>query len=50
MPVGLVDNLPVGLQIVGPHLGDKKVLQLAKKIEDLVEFDKLGEPGGLSST
>ena len=48
MPVGLVDRLPVGLQIIGPHLGEKKILQLAKRIEDMVQFDQLGEPRGIS--
>lgn len=48
IPAGLVDNLPIGLQIIGPHLGEKKVLQLAKKIEDFVQFDKLGEPHGIA--
>jgi aspartyl-tRNA(Asn)/glutamyl-tRNA(Gln) amidotransferase subunit A len=48
IPVGLLNGLPAGLQIIGPHLGEKKVLQLAKKIEELVEFDKLGEPHGIS--
>ena len=32
---GLVDGLPVGLQIVGPHLGDGLVLTIAGKIEAL---------------
>ena len=32
---GLVDGLPVGLQIVGPHLGDAIVLSAAAAIEKL---------------
>lgn len=41
IPIGLVSNLPVGLQIIGPHLAEKKVLQLAKKVEDLAKFREL---------
>lgn len=41
VPVALSDGLPVGLQIIGPHWSEGKVLQLAKKIEDLAEFTKL---------
>jgi aspartyl-tRNA(Asn)/glutamyl-tRNA(Gln) amidotransferase subunit A len=33
--VGLVEGLPVGLQIVGPHLGDALVLTAAAKVEAL---------------
>ena len=32
---GMVDGLPVGLQIVGPHLGDALVLSVAAKVEAL---------------
>ena len=32
---GLVDGLPVGLQIVGPHLGDALALTAAAKVEAL---------------
>jgi aspartyl-tRNA(Asn)/glutamyl-tRNA(Gln) amidotransferase subunit A len=40
VPVGTVDsdggkNLPVGLQILGPHLGEAKLLQIAKAAEAL---------------
>jgi aspartyl-tRNA(Asn)/glutamyl-tRNA(Gln) amidotransferase subunit A len=47
IPIGLLGNLPVGLQIIGPRLGEKKIFQVAKKIEDMVGFDKLGEPYGI---
>lgn len=40
IPIGLAAGLPVGLQIIGPHLAEEKLLQLAKKIEDIVEWPK----------
>ena len=38
VPCGTTDfdggtNLPVGLQILGPHLGEAKLLQIAKAAE-----------------
>ena len=33
IPFGFADGLPVGIQIVGPHLADKAVLQIAKAFE-----------------
>lgn len=45
IPVGLSGGLPVGLQIIGPHFGEARVLSLAKKIEDLVKFG--GEHGNI---
>jgi aspartyl-tRNA(Asn)/glutamyl-tRNA(Gln) amidotransferase subunit A len=33
--VGLVEGLPVGLQIVGPHLGDALVLSVAAGVESM---------------
>ena len=39
VPVGLVDGLPVGIQIVGAVGRDNVVLQFAKSIQPL--FDKL---------
>ena len=39
IPVGLVDGLPVGIQMVGAVDNDNVVLQFAKSIQPL--FDKL---------
>ncbi len=33
VPVGLLDGLPVGLQVIGPHFADAKVLRIGKLIE-----------------
>lgn len=33
IPAGLSDNLPVGLQIIGPQFSDLNILQLAKEFE-----------------
>ena len=41
VPIALSEGLPVGLQIIGPHFQEQKVLRLAKKIEDLVKFKDL---------
>lgn len=38
VPCGLVGGLPVGLQIVGPHLGDGLVLSAAAAFERIVPF------------
>jgi aspartyl-tRNA(Asn)/glutamyl-tRNA(Gln) amidotransferase subunit A len=31
-------NLPTGLQILGPHLGEAKLLQIAKAAEGAYKF------------
>lgn len=35
VPLEPVDGLPVGLQILGPHLGEKAILKVAKTVEGL---------------
>lgn len=42
VPCGLVGGLPIGLQIVGQHLGDAKVLSAAAAFEAVLP--KLGRP------
>jgi aspartyl-tRNA(Asn)/glutamyl-tRNA(Gln) amidotransferase subunit A len=36
VPAGLVDGLPIGLQIVGPRYADARVLQMAAQVERLL--------------
>jgi len=36
MPVGKIDNLPVGLQIIAPHFKENNIFALGKQIEKLV--------------
>lgn len=40
VPVGLVDGLPVGAQLVTPMHTDALVLSLAEQLEELVDFDR----------
>jgi amidase len=35
VPCGLVDGLPVGLQLVGPHFSESRLLQVAAAIESM---------------
>lgn len=37
LPCGKIDNLPVGLQIIGPHFGEEDIFKLAVLIEGLVD-------------
>ncbi len=37
LPVGFVDKLPVGLQIIGNHFEEDKILTVASEIEKLVQ-------------
>ena len=38
VPVGLVDEMPIGLQVVGPHNDEASVLDFCEDIEDMVAF------------
>jgi Asp-tRNA(Asn)/Glu-tRNA(Gln) amidotransferase A subunit family amidase/enoyl-CoA hydratase/carnithine racemase len=38
LPCGLVDGLPVGLQVVGPRGGDRAVLDLCEALEEALHF------------
>ena len=36
VPAGLVDGLPIGLQVIGPRYADARVLQMAAQVERLL--------------
>lgn len=40
VPCGFVKGLPVGLQIMGPHFGEEKILQAAYAYEQATQFYK----------
>ncbi len=42
VPIGIVDGLPVGLQIMGKRFKDAEVLNLAYAVEQMVNFDYTG--------
>ena len=44
IPGGFSDGLPVGLQILGPALGEEKLLQLAYAYEQATEWHKQRPP------
>jgi Asp-tRNA(Asn)/Glu-tRNA(Gln) amidotransferase A subunit family amidase len=39
LPCGLADDLPVGVQLVGPPLGEALVLDVAQELEEALRFD-----------
>lgn len=40
MPCGLVNNLPVGLQLIGPHFGEAKILNCTHQYQQQTEWHK----------
>lgn len=44
LPSGLSDGLPVGLQVMGPVMGDERVLALARAIENALGLNPLVPP------
>ena len=45
MPCGLVDNLPVGLQLIGPHLSEDRLLKAAHYFQKETDWHTLVPPG-----
>ena len=41
LPVDVIDGLPVGVQVIGKQFDEQSVLQVSKKIEDMMGFEKL---------
>lgn len=46
LPCGLVDGLPVGLQIQGPAFGEEKILRVAYAYEQATEWHTIGPQVG----
>lgn len=40
MPVGFSNGLPVGMQIIGPHLAESKLLQVAHQYQQVTDWHK----------
>ncbi|HSX14615.1 MAG TPA: Asp-tRNA(Asn)/Glu-tRNA(Gln) amidotransferase subunit GatA [Candidatus Saccharimonadales bacterium] len=38
LPAGLDQNLPIGLQLIGPQKGERQLLDLAMEVEGLIDF------------
>ena len=45
MPCGLVRGLPVGLQLIGPHLGEGRLLRAAHAFQTETDWHTLAPPG-----
>ena len=41
LPCGVSDGLPVGLQIMGPHFSDLKIINIAKEFEKHIDLNIL---------
>jgi len=41
-PCGFVEGLPVGLQLVGPHFGEERLLQCAHQYQQLTDWHRQG--------
>lgn len=39
IPIGLIDGLPVGMQIIGDAFDEKTIFNIAKHVEKLVQFE-----------
>lgn len=44
LPGGLAEGLPVGIQLIGAPFGEAAVLSVAKRLEDLIQFDLSANP------
>ena len=40
LPCGLVDSLPVGLQIIGPAFAENRILDIAEDLEEALDLDQ----------
>ncbi|MCC5793550.1 MAG: Asp-tRNA(Asn)/Glu-tRNA(Gln) amidotransferase subunit GatA, partial [Chromatiales bacterium] len=46
IPCGLVDGLPVGLQLVGPHFGEQRLLNAAHRFQQETDWHLRAPPAG----
>jgi aspartyl-tRNA(Asn)/glutamyl-tRNA(Gln) amidotransferase subunit A len=45
LPCGFVDGLPMGLQLVGPHFAESKLLNAAHLYQQATEWHRSAPPG-----
>jgi aspartyl-tRNA(Asn)/glutamyl-tRNA(Gln) amidotransferase subunit A len=49
VPCGLSDGLPVGLQLLGPRVGETRIFQVARAFEQATSFSELHPPEGVGA-
>ena len=45
IPCGLWDGLPVGLQLVGPHFSESRLLSVSHQYQQLTDWHRRVPPG-----
>lgn len=46
VPSGFVDNMPVGLQLIGPHFGEARLLNAAHQLQQVTDWHQRAPAGG----
>ena len=41
VPCGLIDGMPMGMQLIAPHFEDVKLLQLAHQFQELTDWHRM---------
>ena len=44
IPCGIVDGLPVGMQLIGPHFGEDRLLALAESFQQETDWHQRTPP------